>query len=292
MRRLLALLALRLGACTALSTPAVYESRRRALAGAAGAAIFAPLAARADVAAPAAPGRAAVSDELAVVFDGPLGLELQDNYIGLVRRPVVKRIGAGSAAATAGVALGSVIVQVGDVDVEEGMLGSKEVQRLLASAPRPLRVVVRDPAAFFDTLAATGSATSKLSPSDGESLFSIETLAAPTVACRTAAKRDDLLEVQYTARVQDGAVVDGSGKRRPGRDGEQTVYFVLGRQNQGQFPAAWNLGLEGACISERRRVTAPPSLAYGAKGLPSAGIPPDATVVYDMEVTSINGIAY
>jgi hypothetical protein len=59
----------------------------------------------------------------------------------------------------------------------------------------------------------------------------------------------------------------------------------------GQFPPGWDIGLVGMCVGERRRLTVPPVLAYGSAGLPRRGIPPDATLQYDVTLVSLNGLA-
>jgi FKBP-type peptidyl-prolyl cis-trans isomerase len=46
-----------------------------------------------------------------------------------------------------------------------------------------------------------------------------------------------------------------------------------------------------ALQGERRRVIIPPVLAYGSTGLPRRGIPPDATLQYDITLVSLNGLA-
>lgn len=45
----------------------------------------------------------------------------------------------------------------------------------------------------------------------------------------------------------------------------------------------------GACVGERREVRVPPVLAYGEKGMKKRGIPPDAFIVYNIEIVGING---
>jgi len=45
------------------------------------------------------------------------------------------------------------------------------------------------------------------------------------------------------------------------------------------------------CVGERRRLIVPPVLAYGSQGLPRRGIPPDATLQYDITLVSINGLS-
>jgi FKBP-type peptidyl-prolyl cis-trans isomerase len=39
-------------------------------------------------------------------------------------------------------------------------------------------------------------------------------------------------------------------------------------------------------LGEKRKIVIPPSLAYGSKGRP--GIPPDSTLVFEVEILAIN----
>jgi FKBP-type peptidyl-prolyl cis-trans isomerase len=69
------------------------------------------------------------------------------------------------------------------------------------------------------------------------------------------------------------------------------LYFVLGKQPFGQFPPGWDVGLYGICVGERRRLRIPPVLAYGNTGVPRRGIPPNATLQYDVTLVSLNGVS-
>jgi len=51
------------------------------------------------------------------------------------------------------------------------------------------------------------------------------------------------------------------------------------------------LQISGMCVGERRRVIVPPVLGYGSIGVPRRNIPPNATLVYDISLVSINGFA-
>ena len=119
----------------------------------------------------------------------------------------------------------------------------------------------------------------------------------PPQMCKRRATTDDLVEISYIGRVVDtGAIFDGSavkinGQDIAGRGNDVSVYFVLGKQPFGQFPPGWDVGLEGMCVGERRRLVIPPVLAYGSTGVPRRGIPPNATLQYDVTLVSLNGLA-
>ena len=66
---------------------------------------------------------------------------------------------------------------------------------------------------------------------------------------------------------------------------------VLGQQPLGQFPAAWDPALGGACVGEVRRVSVPPVLGFGDKGAPKRNVPPYAMLDYTLQLVSINSNA-
>ena len=119
----------------------------------------------------------------------------------------------------------------------------------------------------------------------------------PPKICQRRATTDDLLELSYIGRVlETGAIFDGSaikinGEAIPGRGDDVSLFFVLGKQPFGQFPPGWDVGLEGMCVGERRRLIIPPVLGYGELGVPRRGIPPNATLQYDVTLVSLNGLA-
>ena len=73
------------------------------------------------------------------------------------------------------------------------------------------------------------------------------------------------------------------------QNADTSIQFVLGKQPAGQFPPAWDPGLQGMCVSERRALRVPPVLGFGDKGVPRRGVPPGATLLYDIELLGING---
>ena len=55
-----------------------------------------------------------------------------------------------------------------------------------------------------------------------------------------------------------------------------------------QVIKGWDQGLLGACVGEKRKLQIPPELGYGPLGSPPK-IPPNAQLIFDTEVMSING---
>jgi FKBP-type peptidyl-prolyl cis-trans isomerase len=78
--------------------------------------------------------------------------------------------------------------------------------------------------------------------------------------------------VKYTGWLADGKQIDS---------GEITV--ALGST---QTIRAWQEGLLGMRVGGRRRLVVPPALGYGARGAGDT-IPPNAVLVFEMEVTSV-----
>jgi len=91
-------------------------------------------------------------------------------------------------------------------------------------------------------------------------------------------KSGDTVSVLYTGKLMDGTVFDASVKH-----GNQPFDFTVGA---GMVIKGWDQGLLGAKVGEKRTLTIPGDLAYGPQGIPGT-IPPNATLVFDVEVISI-----
>uniref|UniRef100_A0A8C0VV11 peptidylprolyl isomerase n=1 Tax=Cyanistes caeruleus TaxID=156563 RepID=A0A8C0VV11_CYACU len=62
-------------------------------------------------------------------------------------------------------------------------------------------------------------------------------------------------------------------------------WFVLG---VGQVIKGLDIAMMNMCPGEKRKVTIPPSLAYGQQGYAQGKIPPNATLVFEIELYAVN----
>ncbi|MBL7156038.1 MAG: FKBP-type peptidyl-prolyl cis-trans isomerase [Candidatus Pacebacteria bacterium] len=93
------------------------------------------------------------------------------------------------------------------------------------------------------------------------------------------AKTGDRLAVHYTGWLLDGVKFDSSVDR-----GEPFVFPL----DQGLVIKGWDLGLLGAKVGEKRKLTIPCELGYGEAGTPGGPIPPNATLIFEVEILGIN----
>ncbi len=93
-----------------------------------------------------------------------------------------------------------------------------------------------------------------------------------------AAERGDSVEVHYTGSFEDGEEFDSS-------EGADPLPVEIGA---GQVIAGFEEGLIGMKVGGVREVTIPPELGYGEAGSPPV-IPPDSTLVFELELVGIEG---
>jgi FKBP-type peptidyl-prolyl cis-trans isomerase len=91
------------------------------------------------------------------------------------------------------------------------------------------------------------------------------------------AEKGKMVSVHYKGQLLDGTVFDSSYPRK------QPIDFTLGI---GQVISGWDEGIQLLKVGDKARFVIPSNLAYGSQGAGGV-IPPDATLIFDVELMSI-----
>lgn len=105
------------------------------------------------------------------------------------------------------------------------------------------------------------------------------------VGTGAAAQNGQTLTVHYTGWLFDASGPDNKGRMFDTSSGGAPFSFVLGT---GQVIAGWDQGMLGMLVGGSRRLIIPPALGYGAAGAGGGVIPPDATLVFDVDLISVS----
>jgi FKBP-type peptidyl-prolyl cis-trans isomerase len=92
------------------------------------------------------------------------------------------------------------------------------------------------------------------------------------------AKTGKRVSVHYTGWLTDGTKFDSS------LDRGKPFSFTIGAR---QVIAGWDQGVAGMKVGGKRKLTIPPDLGYGARGAGGGLIPPNATLVFEVELLEV-----
>jgi FKBP-type peptidyl-prolyl cis-trans isomerase FkpA len=120
------------------------------------------------------------------------------------------------------------------------------------------------------------NAAGMTTPPGGGMQLKSEDLKVGTGAEATTGKT---VSVHYTGWLTDGKEFDSSIKRGT------PFEFRLG---EGGVIQGWDKGVVGMKVGGKRKLTIPPEMAYGERGAGNGLIPPNSTLVFEIELKAVN----
>jgi FKBP-type peptidyl-prolyl cis-trans isomerase len=100
----------------------------------------------------------------------------------------------------------------------------------------------------------------------------------------TQAAKGAQVTMKYTGWVYDASKPENKGTKFDSTDDHDPITFTLGR---GDVIPGWDRGIEGMRVGGKRRLVIPPDLGYGAEGTPGGPIPPNAGLIFDVELADV-----
>lgn len=161
--------------------------------------------------------------------------------------------------------------------------GGGEEPTPVPPTPEPAAAATATPAvaeAATPAQQAASEAVSTLPPVEGKSTKTASGLEIIEVVAGSgeSPKPGELVSVHYTGTLTNGVVFDSSYMRG------QPISFPLG---QGAVIPGWDEGIGQLKVGSKARLIIPPELGYGAGGAGGV-IPPNATLVFDVELVGIS----
>jgi FKBP-type peptidyl-prolyl cis-trans isomerase len=133
-------------------------------------------------------------------------------------------------------------------------------------------------------IAGCGDSDSPCCPStQPRAEFSQSDLVVGTGTVATTGRR---LTVNYTGWLYDPAAAEQKGRQFDSSLAAGRTPFPFTR-GAGEVIRGWDQGVVGMRVGGRRRLVIPPELAYGSQGAGNGTIPPNATLVFDIELLNV-----
>jgi len=98
------------------------------------------------------------------------------------------------------------------------------------------------------------------------------------------ARKGARLQVHYAGWIYDPTKADLKGRHFDTSRERGPFDLTLGA---GQVIPGWDQGIEGMNVGGRRRLIIPPDLAYGVDGQGDGIIPPNATLLFEIELLEV-----
>ena len=105
-----------------------------------------------------------------------------------------------------------------------------------------------------------------------------------TTGTGTRAARTAHITVNYTGWVYDPNKPDQKGSQFDTSIGRGPFSFTLGA---GEVIPGWDQGFSDMRVGGKRRLIIPTDMGYGAQGTPDGAIPPNAPLVFEMELLDV-----
>jgi FKBP-type peptidyl-prolyl cis-trans isomerase FkpA len=133
---------------------------------------------------------------------------------------------------------------------------------------------------------APASAPNALQSKMGANVTNLEKIDS-TVGTGAEAIKGKTVVVHYTGWLYDPNAADKKGKKfDSSRDRPTPFSFALG---SGQVIAGWDEGVPGMRVGGKRTLIIPSYMAYGRRGAGGDVIPPDATLIFEVELLEVKG---
>jgi len=105
-----------------------------------------------------------------------------------------------------------------------------------------------------------------------------------TVGTGTRAARTARITVNYTGWVYDPNKPDHKGSQFDTSVGRAPFSFTLGA---GEVIRGWDQGFNDMRVGGKRQLVIPAELGYAGEGTPDGSIPPNAPLVFEMELLDV-----
>jgi FKBP-type peptidyl-prolyl cis-trans isomerase FkpA len=134
-------------------------------------------------------------------------------------------------------------------------------------------------------LLIAGAACAKSTPTTPSNQDTTVVSTDLVVGTGTQAAAFRTVAVHYTGWLYDASKTDGKGTQFDTSVGGTPFSFMLG---VGAVIQGWDVGIPGMRVGGTRRLVIPPAMAYGSTGAANGAIPPNATLVFDVQLLAVS----